>query len=63
MRCRSERVEPPGRVDRIIGSARASFEKQFCERVVSRLGQDCAARLEALVTDEPESGAGVCWQS
>lgn len=33
--------EPPGRVDRIIGSARASFEKQFCERVVSRLGQDC----------------------
>lgn len=56
VRCRSERVEPPGRVDRIIGSARASFEKQFCERVVSRLGQDCAARLEVLVTDEPEAG-------
>jgi hypothetical protein len=55
VRCRSEGIEPPGRVDRIIGSARSSFEKQFCERVVSLLGEDCAARLEALVADEGEA--------
>jgi len=25
-RCRVERVEPPGRIDRILGSARSRFE-------------------------------------
>jgi Domain of unknown function (DUF4158) len=28
-RCRADRIEPPGRIDRILGSARASFERQF----------------------------------
>lgn len=31
VRCRSERIEPttPGRIDRLIGSARATFENGF----------------------------------
>src|SRR5206468_7127582 len=30
-RCRADRIEPPGasRIERILGSARASFERQF----------------------------------
>ncbi len=52
VRCRTERIEPPGRPARIIGSARALFEKTFCERIVRHLGEECAARLEALATTE-----------
>jgi len=56
VRCRSERIEPPGRPDRIIGAARALFEKTFCERIVDRLGTDCAARLEELATGREDDG-------
>jgi TnpA family transposase len=48
VRCRAERLEPPGRIERIIGSARAACEQRFCDRTLARLGQDCAARLEDL---------------
>jgi len=58
VRCRAERIEPPGRVDRIVGSARAAFERRFCELTTSRLSAECAARLEALVADGPGSGGG-----
>ena len=58
VRCRAERIEPPGRVDRIVGSARAAFERRFCELTTSRLSVECAARLEALVVDGPGSGGG-----
>jgi TnpA family transposase len=50
VQCRAERLEPPGRVDRIIGSARAAFEQQFCDRIVNRLGEHCAERLEDLAS-------------
>jgi hypothetical protein len=50
VRCRSERIETPGRVERILGSARAMFEQRFCERTVGRLGERCVQRLDALVT-------------
>jgi hypothetical protein len=50
--CRAERIEPPGRVDRIIGSARAVFEQRFCDRTLSRLDQVCVEALERLVADE-----------
>jgi TnpA family transposase len=59
VRCRSERIEPPGRSDRIIGAARSLFEKTFCERVVLRLGEACAQRLEALVTGEAGGRGGL----
>ena len=49
--CRAERIEPPGRVDWIIGSARAVFEQRFCDRTLSRLDQACAEALERLVAD------------
>jgi len=51
VRCRADQIEPPGRIERIIGSARAAFEKDFCDSTVARLSADCAARLEGLVTD------------
>jgi TnpA family transposase len=50
VRCRAERLEPPGRVERIIGSARAAFEQRFCDGIVTRLGEHCAQRLEDLAS-------------
>lgn len=59
-RCRAEKMEPPGRADRIVGAARAEFERQFCERTVSLLSYDAVSSLENLVAaDEKESGTGV----
>lgn len=52
VRCRAERIEPPGRVDRIIGAARASFEQRFCERTLARLGDECAHKLEELASGD-----------
>ncbi len=49
VQCRSERIEPPGRIGRVIGSARTSFEKQFCERTVSRLSETSIDRLSNLI--------------
>src|SRR4051794_29819965 len=59
VRCRAERIEPPGRVDRIIGSARAVFEQRFCDRTLARLDEANVDALEALVTEDggaPTSG-------
>lgn len=50
VRCRAERLEPPGRVDRIVGSARAVFDHRFCDRTVARLGEQCTERLEDLAS-------------
>lgn len=61
VRCRTERLEPPGRPERIIGSAKTRFEKSFCELVTRRLGAVGAERLEELVADE--GGGGGCWRS
>ncbi len=52
VRCRTERLEPPGRPERIIGSARTRFDKSFCDLVAGRLGPGGAERLEELVADE-----------
>ncbi len=51
-RCRGERIEPPGRLDRIIGSARAVFEQRFCSRTLARLDTASVAALEGLVTED-----------
>ena len=53
--CRVLHVEPPGRIDRIIGSARNMFDKAFCDRTVARLGTAQAAALESLVKDGSET--------
>jgi len=56
VRCRAEGLEPPSRVDRIIGSARTRFERQFCDLIVSRLPAACALRLEELATGREDDG-------
>jgi len=58
-RCRAEKIEPPGRVHRIVGAARVEFERRFCERTVSRLSEEAIFSLEDLVAaDEFESAGG-----
>ncbi|MEV0677784.1 DUF4158 domain-containing protein [Actinosynnema sp. NPDC050436] len=52
VRCRAERLEPPGRMERIVGSARASFERRFCEATLSRLDGGCLVALEDLVAED-----------
>lgn len=37
-RCRAERIEPPGRVERIISAARFAASDRFCATTASRLG-------------------------
>ena len=54
-RCRIERIEPPGRVDRMIGAARAAFEEQFCARTVARLSTASVARLERLLVEADQA--------
>jgi hypothetical protein len=57
-RCRAERIEPPGRIARIVGAARADSERRFCARTVSGLSEDSVARLEELVAADEGSGEG-----
>jgi hypothetical protein len=50
-RCRSERLEPPGRVDRVVAAASAAADGQFCIGVVARLTPQAAAALEDLLAE------------
>lgn len=61
-RCRSERIEPPARVDRILGTARAAVSDRFTTATVNRLTPATIAGLDALAglgTDgqDPANGA------
>ena len=38
VRCRALQIEPPGRIERIVGSARARFEQRFCAQTVEPAG-------------------------
>jgi TnpA family transposase len=55
-RCRTLRIEPPGRTDRIVGAARASFERSFCARTVERLQPGRVELLERLIDEATETG-------
>ncbi len=61
-RCRAERTEPPGRLERIVGAARSRAADRFCAGTTARLGTDAAERLDELVAeradDEPASPGG-----
>ncbi len=60
-RCRSEHIEPPGRIERIIGAARSAASDRFCATTAARLGPAAADRLEQLVADrgeEDDEGGG-----
>ena len=54
--CRRLLIEPPGRVERIIGSARNMFENTFCVRTAGRLDSAQVAALEALIDEGSEVG-------
>jgi hypothetical protein len=51
-RCRTLKIEPPGRLDRIAGSGRARFERKFCLHVLNGLSADSARSLWELATGE-----------
>ena len=55
-RCRSEHIEPPGRIERIIGAARSAASDRFCATTAARLAPEAADRLEQLVADRGEEG-------
>ncbi len=58
-RCRELRVEPfaPDRIERLIRSAIAAFEEEFCGRLTGILPVATREGLDALLlTDQPESG-------
>lgn len=56
-RCRAERIEPLGRIDRVLGTARATFERRFTTTIVGRIAPPAAARLEQLLGEEPSDDA------
>jgi len=45
VRCRQQRIEPPGRIDRIVGAAVSSLEQRFCAEIVGRLSPVTIERL------------------
>ncbi len=58
-RCRELRVEPfaPDRIERLIRSAIAAFEEEFCGRLTGILPVATREGLDSLLlTDQPESG-------
>ncbi len=50
-RCRAAKLEAPGRMERIIGSANRIADERFCESTVSRLPADVAAALRSIIVD------------
>ncbi|MEU4331468.1 DUF4158 domain-containing protein [Nonomuraea dietziae] len=51
-RCRTLKIEPPGRVERIVGAGRARFEREFCLHVLNGLSAHSARSLWELATGE-----------
>jgi hypothetical protein len=58
-RCRVERIEPPGRTERIVGSAWTRFEQRFCAEIMARLTAEAIDRLEELVAEHGALAAEV----
>ncbi len=56
-RCRAERIEPAGRLDRILGAAQAAFERRFTATIAGRIAQPAAERLEQLLGEETSDDA------
>src|SRR5450759_214250 len=50
-RCRNEHLEPPGRVDRLVASARATATDRCSKSNTARQDQDYDERLERLDGD------------
>jgi hypothetical protein len=56
-RCRAEHLEPPGRIDRILGAARATAAERFCQTTLARLRPAAIGELERLIVGE-DGGVG-----
>ncbi|MBV7674272.1 DUF4158 domain-containing protein [Streptomyces halstedii] len=59
VQCRSDRVETPGRIERILAAARARADRAFCAPTVARLGDLCVRRLLDLVAEGNEDGTAL----
>ena len=59
VQCRSDRIEPPGRIDRIVAAARARADRVFCAQTGARPGEVCAGRLLDLVAEGNEDGTAL----
>jgi len=58
LRCRTERLEPPGRLDRLVAKARATAADRFCAATVARLDPAAITRLERLVAESDPATVG-----
>jgi len=56
-RCREERLEPPGRIARLLGSATRLADERFYATTLARLDARAVARLEELVAEDESSEA------
>jgi len=56
-RCRADKLEPPGRMDRIIGAANRAADQRFCDVTVARLPGDVVHALLSIIA-EPEAETG-----
>ena len=59
VRCRADRIEWPGRLDRIVGSARSAFEQQFCGRIAAHLSGDSKTALNELAAASAGTGPSI----
>ncbi|MEU9651340.1 hypothetical protein AB0E00_20820 [Streptomyces sp. NPDC048110] len=59
--CRARKIEPPGRtrVEKVLVTARGTWEKTFCARTIGRLGEVGTARLLSLVAEDNEAGTAL----
>src|SRR6266536_463490 len=56
-RCRAEKLEPRGRMERIIGAANRIADERFCAATVARLPADVAAALRSIIAhDDDDDG-------
>ncbi|MGC4858779.1 Tn3 family transposase [Micromonospora sp. DT41] len=53
-RCRAEKLEPPGRMDRIVGAANRIADARFCADTTARLPADATAALWAVLGDDQD---------
>jgi hypothetical protein len=56
-RCRAERIEPPGRAERMVRAARAAVADRLCQATVARLSPEAIEQLAALVAEDQDEPA------
>lgn len=54
VRCRQQRIEPPWRIDRIVGAAVTTFEQRFCAEILARLSPETSERLQELIAGDAD---------